>query len=444
MKKLGLGLLLLGAVWMTSCGDSGSDKTDASDRAGEPCDEKTFEQTCEGNDLIVCLKDRINVVNCSVTCASFAQPMQAESCDEEDEDCTSNNQENLTTAGCFSDEKKCSVENDVLVQCEKSAAGITNLRSYRCEKATDGLLFYRYVSSEKCHDGYGVCSSDGKCLEPVACEDGYETHCDGNILKTCNKNRLRTSDCESYSKPRVCSVLNETPQCLNPEKECSNEGEEIVTSCNASTGKESLSVCTRAENGKLYYHPEGSRLCLSGCNAEATACKPASCTNVGETQEKCRIQGISITYVDTYTCTEKDGAKVFTLTSSDKCDDGHGTCSDSGQCIPAEDCDTKSFTSKCENGIAVNCTAKKVRYNHCNLSTSSTICAVVNDKASCYSNSDICSTEGEEIVSLCNAKTNKESLKKCTQGSDGNLYYVSNGTRECPNGCNSEGTKCAE
>ena len=455
-KRLCLGLSIVCALWMTSCGDSGSDKGDSGTdkidvQVGEACDANTFAQTCDGNRLIYCRNDKVAIDDCATLvsdgglCVTFAQPETSVPCDEEDEECISNNQSISGKSTCISAAKECTVENDIQVQCKKGAAGMTFMHSYQCIKAEDGRLFYRHVSQEKCHDGYGVCSPDNKCLEPVFCEDGFETHCEGDILKKCNKNRLMTSDCTTYNTPRVCSVIDETPKCLSPQKECTQEGEEIVTSCNTKTGKEFISVCMRAENGKLYYESSGSRLCLSGCNEDATACRPASCTNVGEKQEKCRLQGTSAAYVDTYTCTEKDGAKVLVLTSTDKCDNGHGTCSEDGKCIPAEDCETKSFESRCDDSVAVNCTAKKVRYNHCDLATTPKICAVVNDKASCFSaDSDLCSeaAEGEEIVTNCNAKLSREFHKKCTKAKDGNFYYVSAGSRECTNGCNAEGTKC--
>lgn len=35
-------------------------------------------------------------------------------------------------------------------------------------------------------------------------------------------------------------------------------------------------------------------------------------------------------------------------------------------------------------------------------------------------------------------------IKKCTKSSKGDLFYVSAGSRACPNGCTPDGTKCAE
>ena len=141
---------------------------------------------------------------------------------------------------------------------------------------------------------------------------------------------------------------------MNPEKECQREGDEIVTNCNTKTNKEAISVCTRAENGKLYYISSGSRSCIDSCNEEGTACKPSKCDTIGSKQQKCRLQGTATTYIDTYTCTETEGEKLLKLTSSEKCDDGHGTCSEDGQCIPAEDCTPSEFTAECINGTAVN------------------------------------------------------------------------------------------
>ncbi len=447
-----LGLWLMCAIWMTACDDS--DSSSVANREGETCDSNAFEMTCDGDKVAYCSKNVIRVYNCaekpdadgkSKTCAAFAQPQKAETCDEEDEDCILNNTSAPDDINCISTAESCTVENDVQQRCETSATGVTYLRSYRCEKAKDGRMFYRRVSNDKCYDGYGVCSSDGKCLEPVHCDDGYETHCEGDLLKKCIKNKLRISNCAAYSTPRVCSFVDDDPPtCLSPTKECTKEGDEIVTSCSAKLGKEYISVCAQADNGKLYYHSAGSRVCLSGCDDDGKACKAAACSQVGATQEKCRLQGTSTTYIDTYTCTEKDGAKIFVLNATEKCDSGYGTCSNTGQCVPAEDCDSKSFESKCENGVAINCTNKKVRYTHCEESLSSNYCAVVNGKASCYSDADMCKTENEEIVTKCIAKTGKESLKKCSRGSDGNLYYVSAGTRTCENGCNEDATKCAD
>ena len=448
-KKIGLFVALLCASWMVSCGDSSNN----SSREGEACDTKSFELSCEGDNLLYCSQNVINIQNCTAftardgnteTCVSFNRSDNSDICDEDDESCASDLLNKYDAVSCISVAEQCTVENDVQVRCEKAASGMTYLRSYKCERTLDGRLFYHRVSSEKCYDGYGVCSSNGECTEPVACEDGYVTHCDGNTLYKCNKNRLLSSDCTSYSTPHTCSIIDDTPQCLDPKKACDKEGDEIVTSCIVKSGKEQISVCMRAENGNLYYQSAGARNCLSGCNEEGTACKVDTCSETYTVRHKCRIQGTSTTYIDTYTCTEKNGEKVYVLSASDKCDEGHGTCSEDDQCVPAEDCVASSFESRCTDGAAVNCTSKKVRYNHCELSSNSPICAVVNDKASCFSESDRCQDEGNEIVTRCNANTNKEIIKKCMAGSDGYLYYVSGGSRACANGCNAEGTACAE
>ena len=450
MKKyLWIGLILFCAVDLVSCGDS--EKSSPTYKDGDACDTNTFHVTCDESHIVTCNNDSIQLIDCAerstdsqAVCVEFSHAGEAEVCDEEDEDCTNSDQPVPSTIACISPEEECTSENDIQVRCEKSYTGYTYLRSYKCEKTTDGKLFYHHVSYEKCYDGYGVCSNSGECLEPVACETGYTTHCEGDTLYRCNKNRLFTSDCTSYPSPHTCSVIEDTPKCLDPENACQTEGEEIVTRCNAKTGKESISICTRAENGNLYYNPAGTRTCLSGCNDSGTACKQMPCSQLNDTKQNCRLQSMTMTYIDTYTCQEQNGEKVFVLSSSDKCDNGHGTCSDDGQCVPAASCEKSSFSPKCENGAAVNCTSSQIRLKHCEISSTSPICAVVNNSADCFSESDICTTEGEEIVTRCSDKTNKESVSKCTRGSDGKLYYVSNGQRACSTRCNEEGTACAK
>lgn len=186
------------------------------------------------------------------------------------------------------------------------------------------------------------------------------------------------------------------------------------------------------------------------------------CTVEHETIERCEKANSGYTYLRTYQCTKaKDGRlfyqrtsssqcydgygeKLFILTSSEKCYGGYGTCSEDGECLPARHCDRKDFKSECQNGAAVTCVQDKIRYRHCEMLTAFPICAVVKDNASCYSESDRCQTEGEEIVTRCNASTGKETLKKCTKSSEGDLFYVSAGSRACPNGCTPDGTKYAE
>ena len=453
MKKNGFCIALLCSVCILSCDDSEKNKTNHS-HAGEACDFNSFIPVCEGDNLIYCSNEMTTVKNCADsmaadgsprTCASFNHLKNDNTCDEDLDECP-NIAQLYKNVDCISLARQCQVEDETWTTCQKTASGITYLRTYKCTRSSDGRLFYpqQWESSEKCYDGYGVCSEDGQCKEPISCIDGYETHCEGNTLYKCNKNRLLSSDCTSYTIARVCSVIDETPRCLSPEKACESEGHELVDSCNTKIGKEAISTCKRAENGNLYYISSGTRTCLNGCNQEASACQAVKCDEIGSEVQKCRIQGTSTTYTDTYKCTEINGEKLFVLDRTDKCDDGHGTCSEDDQCIPAEDCVAAEFTPKCENGTAVNCTSKKVRYNHCELSSNTPICAVVNDKATCFSESDLCSNEGDEIVTRCNSKTGKETVKKCMMGGDGNLYYANGGTRACPNGCNADESACAD
>lgn len=439
--KLCLGLFCLASTFaLSACDDAAS--SDVSDLVGKPCDTKTFKWTCADDAILHCGQDgKTTLGKCGdKTCVEFLNSTTS-TCDEDDEDCQDSS---IDSASCIEKSEQCSKEGDIQNRCEKSTSGSTYNREYTCEKTKDGRMFYHRTNNSQCYDGYGVCSEDNKCLEPEKCSTNGK-HCDGNILVTCNANRLKTADCSAYSPARTCTTIDETSRCMSDKDICTEEGEEIVTSCNAKTNKEYIKVCTRAENGKLYYISDGNRACTDGCNEDNTACAQAACSDLNSTIDKCRIQGTATSYIDTYTCIEDaQGKKALKLTSTEKCDGGSGTCSDSGECIPAETCESKSFEPRCEGTVALTCSSKKVKRYYCDLYSSPHHCVVVDEKARCLEEADECTDEGELIITRCNTSTNKISLSTCMAGSDGKFYYISSGTRACPNGCNAEGTDCAD
>lgn len=435
---------IAGALCLSACDDSSA--SDTSDVEGKSCDSKTFQTTCAREEVLYCSKTGItklskcNPYSETEICVEFYSASKIE-CDENDEDCQSENSNQ--TISCIEKSEQCDSEGETKSICETSLSGSTSVNEYKCEKTKDGRLFYHKTGSSKCYDGYGVCA-DNTCYEPIPCSPNGK-HCEGDTLVTCSSGRLRKADCSAYSDPRICTTIDETPRCMDKDDLCQKEGEEIVTKCNANTNKELIDICTRAENGKLYYISGTSRACSNGCNEDNSACAQETCTELGSTVSKCRIQGTATAYTDTYTCVEDaQGKKILKLTSTEKCDDGSGTCSETGECIPAETCEKKSFTSRCEGNVALTCALKKVKRYYCDLYSSPSTCAVVDDTAKCFAAEDVCTTEGEEIITRCSTSSNKIFLSKCTTGSDGKLYYISAGSRECPNGCNAEGTDCAD
>ncbi len=449
MSKKAFIILGMALFLCPSCSDSGKDDSEG---LSESCNPDTYVRGCTGNSYRYCSTSQKVVMqapDCKElledgVCASFVD-RQTENveCAEDDEECLENTEELDVKTTCVSASSECSVENEIMKRCESANSGVSYIRTYQCKKTTDGRMFYRKIESTTCYGGYGVCGDNGECLPPIPCEDDFVNQCDGNMVKKCSQNRLRTSDCSAYPSPRTCAVIDDTPDCYASTDECTKEGEEIVNSCNSSYNREFLRICTRASNGKMYWVSNGYRQCMTECDAEKKACAPAPCSAGSDPLKKCRIQGTSQTYVDSYACQAGDEGKSFwMLTSSEKCDNGYGTCSDDGTCIPAETCKSKEFESHCDGEIAVTCTGSKVKYDHCDLASSTSHCAMMDDKAKCYADSNLCETVDEERVSSCSSATNKESLRICKSADNGKNYWISNGSRACENGCNAEGTGC--
>lgn len=442
MAQKFLYIVALSALTILSFGCDENTGNDSAGKLGDSCDSNRYIPHCEGSQILHCSKGIVKAKDCDGLCVSFPSEL---TCSDDSAECIQDKiEETQSRLACLSDEEKCSTENETIQRCEKSNSGSTNIKTYQCTQTENSKqMYYKRVDSQSCYGGYGTCSESGECLEPIYCDDNYMDRCKGNIMSLCNKNRLKEADCNAYSSPHQCKMVDSTPDCLSDEDKCSTEGEEIVTSCNSKTGKENYKRCTATDDGSLYYMSEPARICPSGCNEEGTACASLPCDTLNEIMTKCR-ETSNTTYHDIYTCTEIDGQKSWTLTKSEKCDDGKGTCSSDGACVPAEACVSAEFESRCENNTALTCSAKKIRHLRCDLYSTPKTCDVVNDKANCYDEDDICSKEGEEIVSSCNQVSGKERVKVCTKSKNGKLYYISGDSRNCPNGCNAEGTACAE
>ena len=414
------------------------DHEQTQEELGKPCHGDTYQPKCVGNQIFYC-DHVVKASACDGVCVEFHSH---KNCETENGECLETTAS--TTPSCKTDEDKCSIENETKKGCVKSISGSTSVKTFRCEKpVSTEQLYYRSIESESCYEGYGVCTEAGECTEPVYCADDYVAHCKDNISYTCHQNRLREADCGAYSSPHQCKMVDGDAECLADDDKCTKEGEERIVSCNASSQKEFVDVCTAVEDGSLYYIREGSRNCMSGCNTEGTACAAASCDTVGAEMKKCR-ESTSTTYEDIYTCNDVDGEKQWVLKENAKCDNGKGTCDADGNCVPAETCVKTEFDSRCDHNIALTCSGKKVKREQCSLYSTPRTCEVIDDTADCYDADDVCTNEGQEIVERCVQTTGKERLLVCKKAESGKLYYVSNGTRDCPKGCNAEGTACAE
>ncbi len=440
MKKFCMLLLCFGII---SCDDNSStssskEGSELPEEVGSACTTSEYVVKCVGDTALSCKKEVVSAVDCSQisdlegNALSCIIVNKRSSCDLEDGECEDVEQR---TFDCVSKANKCSREGESYTQCETSSRGVSRNVTYSCTKAADGSLYIRESSSEKCYDGYGVCNGVGECTAPKTCS--YENYCKGDVLYTCQKGLERIIDCSASSES--CALIGNEAACRSTKKECNQEGEEVVVSC-TNQGNEVIEICTKASNGKMYYVRSGTRKCLSGCNAEKTACEATAC-EAGEIRDVCR-EGYTSASIDHYACHEHDGVQSFSLVGTEACVEGY--CSEQGECVSAPECQAKSFVSRCEGNTALKCVQSKEKAYRCDLSNSSNICDVVDGTATCYGESDICLVEGEEKVSSCNSEHSKEYLRVCKKAESGRLYWQANGNRDCPKGCNADKTACAE
>ena len=441
MKKLFIGMPLVFAVlssyaWNECLAES----------VGDACNPESFKTACIGEDVLFCDVDKtIKKFDCgskdkSKTCAIFSTPPDQSKCEEIMDECPIGYFH--ATDSCVKKSDKCKTEGDSVTRCEKQLSGFTRIFSYQCEKTESGKLFYHRGKGTKCYDGYGVCSKDGKsCLEPPKCNDSG-SHCEGNVLVTCHSERQKTSDCSAYNPPKTCVSSGKRATCMSEKDSCSTEGEELVVHCHHDT--EFVKTCTKMDNGKLYYSSIGhGRPCLNGCDKDGKACESLPCTEVNTTVQRCRTQGRgNFTRVDTYQCVEEGGKKILKQISTEACDNGRGTCSPDGKCIPAESCNHKTYKAHCDGNIGYACSGKKIDNTNCNAYNTHHSCIVVKNKIRCVEDSDACTKEGEEIITNC--INNTEQIKICTRAEDGKLYYLPGNRRFCKNYCNSDNSACDE
>jgi len=438
--------LLAMALCITACDDKSSSSEEGDSKletVGSTCDKSNYTVSCVGDVALDCKDNVVKAIDCSqysdfekssLTCIIINKTIE---CDPDDEGCVS---ESRRTFDCYAKDKTCSREGESFTVCETSAGGVSHNKTYTCAKAADGSLYIKETTSEKCYDGYGVCNAFGECTEPKACS--YDDYCKDDALYKCVKGYERIVKCSEYSTPNACAVIDGKAGCLPPDKECSKENDELITKCNASSGEVSISVCKKADNNKMYYvsSSKNNRKCLDGCNADNTACKAAEC-EIGDTSSVCRPE-YKKAYLDIYKCVSQVGGNAFVLDQSEECQDGY--CSEAGVCVDAPDCKLNEYTSHCEGNTALICTKQKIKASRCDLSTNNSSCDVVDKKADCYSEDDVCPVEGEEKVTKCNPEKSIEFYSICKKAESGSLYWDSNGNRDCANGCNADNTACAE
>lgn len=417
---------------------------------GKPCDKTTFIPYCDNDILVRCANHKITATNCLThikgksVCADFKNATP-DFCDPGDIQCRV--QSKRDEAACVPENLVCQNENTSYTECETSASGRTSIHTYTCEKSKNGRLVFHQTAKEMCHKGYGVCSEDGKCTPPIPCTLNYESNCDNNIASNCVNRNLLQTNCSLSSPIQSCVLMDGKAKCISSNKTCNKEGEITIKRCHQN--KESYSVCTKTDTNTLYSTTD-TRPCFDGCLKDGSACKPVPCDKEGEMLQICQNKNdkSSSATNNTYRCTSVNGKRQWIFESASKCDNGMGTCSEDGKCIPAESCDKQSFEPRCENNVAFQCVRDSVKKTDCSQSKTPKYCYATDRIAACSDVELVCKTEGQILTNKCmqNKSADKawEQQFICVSDGPGKLKPIYYNKARCDKGCNAEKTGCAK
>ena len=239
------------------CNEDGTDCKKLHSDEGNTCDEATYGYQCDGSLVLGCIEGAVYAIDCG-----------------EGYEC---------------------VETEDSVACMMPCENNTN--KFVCEYSDDYNVYYsgKYV----CKNGYYVsdntsieiCSND--CNENnTACKkylnnEGniciygeYKEKCTNGVVDYCepeetsNKGKITAYKCdEGYT----CTAFDSENYagCVAPSDECTKVGQ-AVSACFAqnNTSYAITYVCTKANDGKLYYIPGEAKVCPNGsiCNEAGTAC----------------------------------------------------------------------------------------------------------------------------------------------------------------------------
>ncbi len=244
----------------------------------------------------------------------------------------------------------------------------------------------------------------GKACDP----NSFKATCAGNNVLYCGKDNTTLfkecgdKTCAEFLTADTISTcaeddeacqdeLTKAATCVDNSRQCTKEGE-VQSHCEKAIIGNSYTpkyTCEKTKDGQLFFHLTNIEQCHRGCNKDNSACAQVECTEIGETVQLCTIQDATTSYVESYlckSCPAAGGTTVIKLTSTEKCDGGYGTCSESGECIPTEACDTQTFQSRCDGNIALTCVGNKIKHTYCYLYNSPHECTIIDDIAQCVEN----------------------------------------------------------
>ncbi len=155
----------------------------------------------------------------------------------------------------------------------------------------------------------------------------YQRHCDGNYLLSCDVNSVRADNCPELVENGVCATFKEAIESVSDD--CIDESCSDMTVASSAT-------------------------CVS---------KDKACSQEGESLTTCETMTNGISYIRKYICSKtEDGYLYYRRTESEKCHDGYGVCSSSGECKPPIECEYKTH---CDNDILYRCDDGKTRIDRC-------------------------------------------------------------------------------
>ncbi|MBO4351728.1 MAG: hypothetical protein J6A01_12415 [Proteobacteria bacterium] len=329
-------IVIITALFLMLCSMAQAKPERVKAQEGDPCDQKTFVESCDGTILLYCEKDVVQARDCShhgidglaETCVEFeigaAQALYYAKCMSEEERCYDENStykvetilglgESLkhtfkcekTTNGDFfyrssagdkyerihdriskgkSNQEEsenylgkhggesCDKENALFEFCETDKKGKAFEIIYRCEKSRNGDVLHLRRHSQT-ECYYGT----GMCSADEKCIQGDK--CDqANFVPYCEGNTA--FNCQSdritqriCNKALTCLVIDDQAKCITTKNNaCQNEGEIVPTQC--VNNNEFYRECKKTSDGKLYYVSAGHKKCSNGCKDDKSACNP--------------------------------------------------------------------------------------------------------------------------------------------------------------------------
>ncbi len=387
---------------------------------GEHCDRNTFVQTCDGNTLFRCSGDQgVIAHDCSrlnKICVDFG----------------SNSERFLYAADCIEIDDDCETEGEVVTKERTLTSGNSIERTMQCEKSTDGKLYYRllrpkyYPTNIEKHEQREQLNAEAKKQRAEAVEnkkaeiekrkaviakhenetcdpDTYVSSCDDDIILRCGRDKLvKAHTCPGFDRTCVDFGANSekflfSAECLKETEKCQTAGEIVVLE----EKPRKVVQCEKATSGELYYrqlHPmydpanadklprfEEMQKKREMAKAEAEKQKGnhagEACKTENALTEICEISSSGRSIVIAYRCIKNTAGKLeLVKDSASACDNGAGTCSPKGQCLPGKTCNAAKFKPSCNGNDAINCIDGKEHHTICSKDQT---CSVADGEAKC-------------------------------------------------------------